>query len=178
MPKRVEVRISGFGGQGVVLAGEILGRAAAYEGKHVVQTQSYGAEARGSTARSEVIISDSKIDFPKVRKCDILVAMSQKALEANLKDLKKNGLLIVDKDKVEQLPDTKARIFKIPATKTAAKLLKSRLYANVIMLGALTRITGIVKEKTVEKAIADSVPETTREANIMSFRKGLKLATF
>jgi len=174
VPKRIEVRISGFGGQGVVLAGEILGRAAAYEGKYVVQTQSYGAEARGGTARSEVIISDSKIDFPKVRKCDILVAMSQNALETHLKDLKEKGVLIVDKDKVEHLPETKAKVFKIPATKTAAKLLKSRLYANVIMLGALTKITGIVKEKAVEKAITDSVPETAREANIRGFRKGLK----
>jgi len=172
--KRIEVRIGGFGGQGVVLAGEILGRAAAYEGKYVVQTQSYGAEARGSTARSEVIISDSKIDFPKVRKCDILVAMSQNALEAHLKDLKEKGVLIVDKDKVEHLPQTKAKVFKIPATKTAVKLLESRLYANVIMLGALTKITGIVKEKAVEKAIIDSVPETAREANIKVFRKGLK----
>ncbi len=177
MPKRIEIIISGFGGQGVVLAGEILGRAAAYEEKHVVQTQSYGAEARGSAARSEVIISDRKIEFPKVRKCDILVAMSQKALEVNLKDLKKKGVLIVDKDKVEKLPDTKTGVFKIPATKSAAKLLKSRLYTNVIMLGALTKITGIVEEKTVEKAITDSVPETTREANILGFRKGLKLAT-
>ena len=175
MPKRIELIISGFGGQGVVLAGEILGKAAAYEGKHVVQTQSYGAEARGSTARSEVIISDSKIDFPKVRKCDILVAMSQNALEMHLKDLKEKGVLIVDKDKVEHLPETKARVFKIPATKTAAKLLKSRLYANVIMLGALTKITGIVKEEAVEKAITDSVPETARKANINGFREGLKL---
>jgi 2-oxoglutarate ferredoxin oxidoreductase subunit gamma len=174
VPKRIELIISGFGGQGVVLAGEILGRAAAYEGKHVVQTQSYGAEARGSTARSEVIISDSKIDFPKVRKCDILVVMSQNALEMHLKDLEK-GVLIVDKDKVEHLPETKARVFKIPATKTAAKLLKSRLYANVIMLGALTKITGIVKEEAVEKAIADRMSETAREANIRGFRKGLKL---
>jgi len=173
--RRIEVRISGFGGQGVVLAGEILGKAAAYEGKYVVQTQSYGAEARGSTARSEVIISDSKIDFPKVRKCDILVAMSQSALETHLKDLKEKGMLIVDKDKVEHLPEAKAKVFKIPATKTAAKLLKSRLYANVIMLGALTRITGIVKEEAVEKAITDSVLETTREANINGFREGLKL---
>jgi 2-oxoglutarate ferredoxin oxidoreductase subunit gamma len=177
MSKRIEVRISGFGGQGVVLAGEMLGRAAAYEGKHVVQTQSYGAEARGSAAKSEVIISDRKIDFPKVRKCDILVAMSQKALETHLKDLKNKSVLIVDKDKVKQLPDTKARVFKIPATKTAAKLLKSRLYANVIMLGALTGLTGVVTEMAVEKAIADSVPETTREANILGFRKGLELAT-
>ena len=175
MPKRIEVRISGLGGQGVVLAGEILGRAAAYEGRYVVQTQSYGAEARGSTAKSEVIISDSKIGFPHVRKCDILVAMSQNALETHLKDLKEKGVLIVDKDKVEHLPETKAKVFKIPATKTAAKLLKSRLYANVIMLGALTKITGIVKKEAVEKAIIDSVPETAKETNISGFREGLKL---
>jgi len=175
MPKRIEVRISGLGGQGVVLAGEVLGRAAVYEGKYVVQTQSYGAEARGSVAKSEVIISDSKIGFPKVRKCDILVAMSQNALERHLKDLKEKGLLIVDKDKVEHIPKTKAKVFKIPATKTAAKLLKSRLYANVVMLGALTKITGIVKEEAVEKAITDSVPETAIETNISGFREGLKL---
>ena len=175
MPKRIEVRISGLGGQGVVLAGEILGRAAVYEGKHVVQTQSYGAEARGSAAKSEVIISDSKIGFPKVRKCDILVAMSQSAIERHLKDLKEKGTLIVDEDMVKRLPETKAKIFRIPATKTAEKLLKSRLYANIVILGALTKITGIVKEKAVEKAITDSVPETAREANISVFREGLKL---
>lgn len=175
MLKRIEVMISGLGGQGVVLAGEILGRAAFYEGKHVVQTQSYGAEARGSAAKSEVIISDSKIGFPKVRKCDILVAMSQNALEKHLEDLKEKGVLIVDKDKVEHIPETKAKVFKIPATKTAAKLLKARFYANVVMLGALTKITGIVKEDAVEKAITDSVPETAIEANISGFREGLKL---
>ncbi|MBE0512420.1 2-oxoacid:acceptor oxidoreductase family protein, partial [Candidatus Bathyarchaeota archaeon] len=122
MPKRIEVRISGLGGQGVVLAGEILGRAAAYEGKRVVQTQSYGAEARGSAAKSEVIISDSEIGFPKVRKCDVLVAMSQSAVEMHLKDLKEKGVLIVDEDLVKHLPETKARVFRIPATKTAEKL--------------------------------------------------------
>ena len=175
MPKRIEVRISGLGGQGVVLAGEILGRAAVYDGKHVVQTQSYGAEARGSAAKSEVIISDSKIGFPKVRKCDVLVAMSQSAVEKHLKDLKEKGTLIVDEDMVERIPKTKAKVFRIPATKTAEKVLKSRLYANVVMLGALTKITGIVKEEAVEKAVTDSVPETAIEANIRGFREGLKL---
>jgi len=173
--KRIEVRISGLGGQGVVLAGEIIGRAAVYEGKYAVQTQSYGAEARGTAAKSEVIISDGKIGFPKVRKCDILVAMSQSAVERHLKDLKESGILIVDEDTVEHVPETKAKVFKFSATKIAEKLLKSRLYANVVMLGALTKITGIVKEEAVEKAITDSVPETAREANISGFRKGLKL---
>lgn len=175
MSKRIEVRISGLGGQGVVLAGEILGRAAVYEGKYAVQTQSYGAEARGTAAKSEVVISDGKIRFPKVRKCDILVAMSQSAVEIHSKDLKENGILIVDEDMVKQLPETKAKVFRIPATKTAEKLLKSRLYANVVMLGALAKITGIVKEKAVEKAIIDCVPENAREINISGFREGLKL---
>jgi len=173
--KRIEVRISGLGGQGVVLAGEILGRAAVYDGKYVVQTQSYGAEARGSAARSEVIISESKIGFPKVRRCDVLVAMSQSAVEKHLKDLKEKGRLIVDEDTVEHIPKTKAKLFRIPATKTAEKLLKSRLYANVVMLGALTKITGIVREAAVEKAITDSVPETAIDTNISGFREGLKL---
>jgi len=177
VPKRIEVRISGLGGQGVVLAGEILGRAAAYDGKHVVQTQSYGAEARGSAAKSEVIISDSKIGFPKVRKCDILVAMSQSAVEIHSKDLKERGILIVDEKMVKHLPETKARVFKIPATKTVEKLLKSKLYANVVMLGALTKITSIVNEEAVEKAIIDIVPKIAREANISGFREGLKLVT-
>jgi len=175
MPKRIEVRISGLGGQGVVLVGEILGRAAVYEGKNAVQTQSYGAEARGTVAKSEVIISDDKIGFPKVRKCDILVAMSQSALNQHLKDLKKKGTLLVDEDMVKEMPKVKAKVFKIPATKTAEKLLKSSLYANVVMLGALTKITGILTEKAVEKAITDSVPETARETNISGFREGLKL---
>jgi len=96
--KVLEVRISGLGGQGVVLAGVILGRAVVYDGKYAVQTQSYGAEARGSAAKSELLISDARISFPKVRRCDILVAMSQSALDKHLKDLRATGTLLVDRD--------------------------------------------------------------------------------
>ncbi len=176
MPKRVEVRISGLGGQGVVLAGEILGRAAVYDGKYAVQTQSYGAEARGSTAKSEVIISDKKIGFPKVRKCDILVTMSQNALNKHLDDLKENGILLVDRDKVKEVPKVKAKVFGIPATRIAETELTSRIYANAIMLGALTKITGIVSEEAVKKAIIDSVSKETKETNLEGFGKGLGLA--
>jgi len=174
--KRVEIRISGLGGQGVVLAGEILGRAAAYEGREVVQTGSYGAEARGGAAKSEVIISDRKIGYPKVRKCDILVAMSQSALDRNIGDLKENGILIVDKDIVEKVPKVKAKVFQIPATKTAETELKSKMYANVVILGALVKATKIVSEKACEQAIADSVPEETKNKNIHGFKKGLDFA--
>lgn len=176
MPKRVEVRISGLGGQGVVLAGEILGRAAVYDGKYAVQTQSYGAEARGSAAKSEVIISDKKIGFPKVRKCDILVTMSQNALNKHLDDLKENGILLVDRDKVKEVPKVEAKVFSVPATRIAETELKSRIYANAIMLGALTKITGIVSEEAVKKAIVDSVSKETKERNLEGFGKGLGLA--
>ncbi len=175
MPRRVEVRISGLGGQGVVLAGEILGRAAVYDGKWAVQTQSYGAEARGSVAKSEVIISDEKIGFPKVRKCDVLVTMSQSALDKHLKDLKENGILLVDESIVEKVPEVNAKVFKVPATKVAETELKSRIYANVVMLGALTKIAGVVSEKSVEKAIIDSVPKDAIENNIEGFKKGTQI---
>ena len=170
----LEVRISGLGGQGVVLAGVILGRAVVYDGKYAVQTQSYGAEARGSAAKSEIIISDEKISFPKVRRCDILVTMSQSALDKHLKDLKENGTLLVDRDMVKQVPDIKADVFKVPATEIAETILGSRIYANAVMLGALTKITQIVSEEAVEKAIADSVPEETKENNVNGFRRGYR----
>jgi len=172
VPKRVEIRISGLGGQGVVLAGEILGRAAVYDGKHAVQTQSYGAEARGSAARSEVIISDQKVGFPKVRKCDVLVAMSQSALDKHLKDLKEEGTLLVDADIVKKIPKIEAEIFAIPATKIAETELKSRIYANAVMLGALTQIANLVTKKAAEKAIIRSVPDETKESNLEGFKKG------
>ena len=175
MPKRVEVRISGLGGQGVVLTGEILGRAAVYDGRYAVQTQSYGAEARGSAAKSEIIISDKKIGFPKVRKCDILVTMSQSALNKHLDDLKENGILLVDRDKVKDVPKVKVKVFSIPATRIAETELKSRIYANVIMLGVLTKIMGVVSEEAVKKAIVDSVSEETKETNLEGFGKGLGL---
>lgn len=172
---RTEVRIGGLGGQGVVLAGQILGRAAVYDGKNVVQTQSYGAEARGSAAKSEVIVSDEKIGFPIVRKCDVLVAMNQTALDKSKKDLKQNGIVIVEEDMVNVPLDIQAKVFRIPATKTAETELKSKMYANVVMLGAVTKITGLVSSNAVEKAIADSLPKQALEKNINAFRLGYQI---
>ncbi len=172
---RTEVRISGLGGQGVVLAGQILGRAAVRDGKHVVQTQSYGAEARGSAAKSEVIISDRKIGFPVVRKCDILVAMSQSALNVHLNDLKKAATLLVDRELVKDIPEVEAKIFQLPTTQTAEKALHSKIYANVIMLGALTQITRVVSDKAMKHAIRESVHANTVQANLQAFEEGMKL---
>jgi 2-oxoglutarate ferredoxin oxidoreductase subunit gamma len=167
---KTEVRICGLGGQGVVSAGQILGKAAVYDGKNAVQTQSYGAEARGSAAKSEVIISDSKIGFPAVRKCDVLVAMSQEALDKYLKDLRKSGVLIVDSTHVKRIPKMKI-CKKIPATEEAEKTFEAKIYANMLLLGALTKIIGI-SEKAVERAIEDTLEKKVINKNKKALRRG------
>ena len=175
--KKTEIRICGLGGQGVVLAGQILGKAAVNHGKNAAQTQSYGAEARGSAAKSELVISDQKIGYPMVRKCDILVAMNQEAVDKNIKDLKEDGTLIVDSTNVSTLPETKARTFKIPATETAEREIGAKLYANIIMLGALTKATRIVDETSMVEALRSSFPEKAVDKNIEAYNRGKQLAT-
>jgi 2-oxoglutarate ferredoxin oxidoreductase subunit gamma len=158
-----------------VLAGQILGRAAFIEGKNVVQTQSYGAEARGSIAKSELIISDGRIGFPAVRKCDVLVAMNQESLDIFFRDLKKGGILIVDASNTSKVPTKGAKVFQVSATEMAKKMFGEKMYANMIMLGALTKITCIVSRKSMEKAIADSISERTVKTNLNAYKKGLEL---
>jgi len=142
-----------------------------------VQIQSYGAEARGSAAKSEVIISDGKIGFPMVIKCDILIAMSPEAVEKNVKDLKEGGLLLIDNTTVKDTTKINARIFKIPATEMSKKMLGEKLYANIIMLGALIKITGIVNEKTIQKAIRSVFPDKFVTINMEAYKKGKELAS-
>lgn len=141
----------------------------------MVQTQSYGAEARGSAARSEVIISDDTIKYPKVRQCDILVAMSQPALNQYLNNLKENGILLIDRDMIKKIPKLKTKIFQVPATSTAETELKRRIYANTVMLGALTKATKIVSREAIENAIENSVPKEMLKENLRGFRLGLQL---
>lgn len=175
MANKTEIRIGGSGGQGVVLAAQILGKAAILDGKNALQTQAYGAEARGSLAKSEVIISDDKIGFPAVRKPDILVAMNQQALDKLLKDLKETGTLILDTTNVTAIPETKAKVYKIPITETTKKTFGEAMFANMLMLGALVKITRLVTVQSMEKAIKENVPKKTVETNINAFRKGLEL---
>jgi len=173
--KKIEIRISGLGGQGVVLAGQILGKAAVYDGKNAVQTQSYGAEARGTMAKSEIIISESKIGFPAVRKCDILIAMNQEALDKNLQDLKENSLLLIDSSLVKKVPQVKAKVYEIPATELSEKVFGHKTYANIIMLGELTKITRLVSQSSMEKAVKDTVAEKAAAANLQAYKKGTEL---
>lgn len=175
MPKQTAIRITGLGGQGVILAGKILAKAAIYDGLQAVQTQSYGAEARGSVAKSEVIVSNQKIVSPMARKNDVLVAMNQTAFDENLKDLKEDGILIADPDLVQVPPSLKARIFKVSATKTAEMEHRAKMRANMVMLGILTKITSIVTQSSVERALQGSFSGEAAEKNIAAFRTGLRL---
>ncbi|GBF36249.1 2-oxoacid:ferredoxin oxidoreductase subunit gamma [Methanofervidicoccus abyssi] len=173
---RKEVRISGFGGQGVVLAGVILGRSAAlYDGKNAVQTQSYGPEARGGASKSEVVISEEEIDYPKVIKPDVLVCMSQQAFDKYGRDIKDEGTVIVDRDLVtvpENFYNGNVKLYKIPFTDIAYKDIGLKIVANMVMLGALVRITGVVSKEAMRKAILDSVPKGTEKKNLIAFEKG------
>lgn len=168
---RKEIRIAGFGGQGIVLSGFILGQAALLDGNVAVQSQSYGPEARGGAAKSEVIISDEKIDYPRVTEANVFVAMSQEAYEKLRGRLKDGALALVDKDLVE----TKDKNIKaIPFTATAEKLGR-KIVANVVMLGALTALTQVASVEAMKKAIEANVPKKAIELNMKAFEKGYKL---
>lgn len=168
---RKEIRIAGFGGQGIVLSGFILGQAALLDGNVAIQSQSYGPEARGGAAKSEVIISDEKIDYPRVVEADVFIAMSQEAYDKLKGDLKKECIVIVDKDLVKT---NEKGLVKIPFTAKAEKLGK-KIVANVIMLGALTSTTEIVSKDSILKAIKANVPKKALDINMKAFEQGFKM---
>lgn len=169
---RREIRIAGTGGMGVVLAGVIMGNAAVIAGLNAVQSQSYGSEARGTAAKSEIIVSDGDIHYPKVRKSDIFVVMSQKALEMYLQDAKENSVLIVDPDLVDTSElESRFEIIKVPAMKTADEM-GLRLISNMIMLGALGKKIEEITPEALEKAVTQSVPEKYLELNLRAVKAG------
>jgi 2-oxoglutarate ferredoxin oxidoreductase subunit gamma len=174
--KRTEIRIAGFGGQGVVLAGVLLGTAAAVsDGRRAVQTQSYGAAARGGGARSEVVISDDPIIYPRVTHPDIMVAMSEEAMQKYGPDMRPGGLLIIDSDLVKSVNRDDVRLVGVPASNFATQELGRTIVANIVMLGVLVAKTGAVSAAGMEAAIRDNVPPKTIDLNLKAFRKGLEL---
>jgi len=175
MGSRYEIRLSGSGGQGLILMGIILAEAIGiYDGKYVAQTQSYGPEARGGSSKSEVIVSDEEIDYPKAMKLDLLLAMSQRSCNEFFPDLKPEGTLIVDSTFVTQLPTPKA--FQIPFTRIAREKFKREVVANIIALGALSQLTPIVTAKAVESAVLARVPRGTEKLNRDALRAGMSAA--
>ena len=175
---RYEVRIGGFGGQGVVTMAVVMGETASlHDKKYVVQTQSYGPEARGGASKSEVVISAEEVDYPKVLAPDVFIAMSRAAYLEYKDGLKENGVLIVDEDLVEiegELPDG-VKIYKIPATRIADEEVGTKQATNVVMLGAFVVITGAVSEKGLRARIVERWPRF-KETNLKALELGMKAA--
>jgi 2-oxoglutarate ferredoxin oxidoreductase subunit gamma len=175
MACRYDIRLSGSGGQGLILMGLILAEAIGiYEGKYVALTQSYGPEARGGSSKAELVVSDSEIDYPKALKLDLLVCLTQQACDEYYMDLKPEGLLVVDSTFVTQIPV--ARFFEIPFTRIAREKLGKEMVANIVALGALTQLTPIVSPKSMETAVLERVPKGTERLNREALRAGISAA--
>lgn len=176
-PSRKEVRFTGYGGQGMVVMGLILGRAATvHDGKFATMTQSYGPEARGGASSTQVIISPDRIFYPYVSESDVLVGMSQEGYDKHAGVNKVDGKLLYDEDLVTLSPDEKNKnIFAIPATRFAEELGR-KIVANIVMLGFFSGLTDFVSEKAIRKAIEESVPKPTIDLNLRAFDKGRNYA--
>jgi 2-oxoglutarate ferredoxin oxidoreductase subunit gamma len=174
---RYELRFSGAGGQGLITAGIIMAKAASiYEGKEAVQSQSYGPEARGGASKSEVIISDTVIDYPKVTRCDALLAMTQEACSKYSDDLKEGGVLLYDSDLVTKLPEGNFKKVGFNIINTAKNEVGREIVANIVALGAMVALTGQVSRENAEKAVLSSVPEAFLELNRKAFNTGFERA--
>jgi 2-oxoglutarate ferredoxin oxidoreductase subunit gamma len=174
---RTEILIGGVGGQGVVLSGILLGTAATlFDGKKAVQTQSYSSELRGGSTRAEVIISEEPVTDPQVRKPDILIALAEDALSKYVDRVKPKGLLVIDSDLVRGAKPGDYEILSVPATSIADKEMGNIVVANLIVLGAIIRKTGLLSVEAMEKAIEMSVPKKAITLNLNAFRKGLELS--
>jgi 2-oxoglutarate ferredoxin oxidoreductase subunit gamma len=170
-----EIRIAGFGGQGVILSAIVLGKAASiYQGAFATMTQNFGPEARGGACSAQLVVSDSPILYPYVTVPDILVVMSQEAYVRFASELKDGGIMIVEQDLVRVAGLKQGvKVYSIPATRIAEELGK-RMVLNSVMVGFFTAITQLLEPDAVRKAVADSVPPSFRELNLKAFEKGLE----
>jgi 2-oxoglutarate ferredoxin oxidoreductase subunit gamma len=169
---RFEIRVAGFGGQGVVTIGRVLGIAfTIHEGLNSVNTHSYGPESRGGSCRSEVVASEGEIHYPRVRQADILVALSQAALDSYIEDLKEGGILLIDPNAVKEVPKNLPN-YRVPA-QAIAHSLGSLKYQNSVVLGALgALLQSTLKKESLKLAISENLPLETIEKNMQAFESG------
>ena len=173
MQHLTEIRIAGFGGQGVILSAIVIGKAGCiYEGGFSTMTQSFGPEARGGACSAQVILSDSPVLYPYVTRPDVLVVMSQEAYSIFAPQVRENGTLIIEQDmvRVDSIP-TGVRVYSCPATRLAEELGK-KMVLNIVMVGFFGAVTGLLQPDSLRNAIADSVPEAYRDLNRKAFDKG------
>jgi len=170
-----EIRVAGFGGQGVILSAIVLGKACSiHQGQFATMTQNFGPEARGGACSAQLILSDTPVLYPYVTQPDVMVVMSQEAYVKFASELKEDGVLLIERDlvRVSDLPK-QTRIYSVPATRIAEELGK-RMVLNIVMVGFFTAVTRLLEADAVRKAVADSVPASFRELNLKAFDKGFE----
>jgi 2-oxoglutarate ferredoxin oxidoreductase subunit gamma len=171
---RYEIRLSGSGGQGLGFAGTILAEAVGvYHGKNVVQTQSYGPEARGGASRSDIVISSGEIFYPKSMKLDLLLALTQEACDKFYTELKEGGILVVDSGLVAQLPPVKVHAF--PFTQLSREKVGTPMVANIMALGTVTELSKIAPREALIEAVRKRAPKGTEERNLKALQIGFEL---
>jgi 2-oxoglutarate ferredoxin oxidoreductase subunit gamma len=173
MRNLTEIRIAGFGGQGVILSAIVIGKAGCiYEDGYSTMTQAFGPEARGGACSAQVILDDKPVLYPYVTRPDILIVMSQEAYSLFTPQLKENGLLIIEQDmvRVDALPPG-VRVYSVPATRLAEELGK-RMVLNIVMVGFFGAVSGLLKPESLRDAIAESVPKAFVDLNLKAFDKG------
>ena len=177
MTDRHEIRLCGFGGQGIMLAGYIIGQAASiFENKDCVFTRDYGPEARGGSCRADVVVSDKRVLYPYIDNPSILVAMSQQAHDKYCSENREDSLIIIDKELVKHREKRTDRLLAIPARRIAEEL-GNIAVANVVMLGFFTAATDIVSKEAMKESIKVSVPKHTVELNMEAFEQGFAYRT-
>ena len=169
---RTEIRITGYGGQGVVLSGYIIGRACSINaGLHATMTQSFGPEARGSACSSTLVVSDTEVLYPYTRRPDVFVAMSSEGYGKYHDELKEDGTLIYEKDLIQPVSKEGQGAFGVPSTRLAESLGRS-IVQNIVMLGFVTAVTQLVSREQMREAVKASVPAGTEELNLKAFDAG------
>ncbi len=170
------VRLSGSGGQGVVLAGIILAEAAAlHDGRHAVQTQVYGPESRGGASKSEVLVSDQEIDYPKAGDADLFLALTQEAASTYGGHVKAGGTVVVDAGRVSQPPQGPFATYSLPIIETAREKLGKVVVANIVALGVIVGLSGVVTREGLERAVLARVPKGTEDLNRRALEAGFTL---
>ena len=174
---QISIRFSGFGGQGLVLSAIIIACGAViHDEKEAVQTQIYGPESRGGASKAEVIVSDREIDYPLIEKSDVLVALSQEALDKYFPDVRENSLVIIDPAFIKDIPEAShVHLIEIPAAELADEL-GSRLVANMIILGALVTMSSVISKEALEKSIKDNTAKPFHKLNTTGMSAGMKYA--
>ncbi len=168
-----DIRITGFGGQGVILCGYIIGKAASiYDGQHATLTQSFGPEARGSSCSAQVVVSDSRVLYPYVTAPKILLAMSHDGYMTHKDNVTEDCIFVCEKDLVKMgKHGAKTSSFGVPATRIAEELGR-KIVLNIVMLGFFAAVTDVVPHEALRKAVESSVPSGTEELNLKAFDQG------